>query len=417
MKLKYFFLIWCLSVLISIVYGYENPEKIDAIKNLFKKDQNEKEEKLNSALIAANSFDIHFEEVLEFKNGFKTAFINYKNKNQNTFDTNDLAIYFQNGQIFENNNSSKKFLFNNFTDDFNGGIKNFFIHNDTEFAYLTMLENECYYVAIVNTLNNKEIFRTKCLENGEINFNGVGGASLHLKDSILLSIGAPGWNGIEIAKLSQNKESFFGKIVEIEKNQLDQIISGSIEKINPKIFSFGHRNPQGLTNLNDLIFSTEHGPKGGDELNLIKEGKNYGWPISSYGVKYDFDQNNTKFLKSHEDYNFEEPLFALVPSVGLSSLNNCPKMISNYYKKPCLMALSLWGNELRQGKSLIIYLLDKEMKKVISVEKIFLGNEYPLRHFVTQYDNKLYEDIEGNIYLSVDGKGIYKLKFILNSNN
>ena len=98
-------------------------------------------------------------------------------------------------------------------------------------------------------------------------------------------------------------------------------------------------------------------------------------------IKYDFDESDSKYFKSHEDHGFEEPLFALVPSVGLSSLNNCSKIIKNFYNKPCLMALSLWGNELRQGKSLIIYLLDKKMQKVISTEKIFLGNEYPSSSF------------------------------------
>ena len=63
----------------------------------------------------------------------------------------------------------------------------------------------------------KEIFKSECLPDGEINFNGVGGASLHLEESILLSIGVPGWNGVEIAKLAQNPKSFFGKIIQINK--------------------------------------------------------------------------------------------------------------------------------------------------------------------------------------------------------
>ena len=75
------------------------------------------------------------------------------------------------------------------------------------------------------------------------------------------------------------------------------------------------------------------------------------------------------------------------------------------------MASSLWGNELRQGKSILFYLLDEEMRKVISVEKIFIGDEYPIRHFVTSSNNILFEDNNENIYLSVDGKGIYSLNF------
>ena len=82
-----------------------------------------------------------------------------------------------------------------------------------------------------------------------------------------------------------------------------------------------------------------------------------------------------------------------------------------YYKKPCLIALSLHGNNLRNGKSIIIFLLNNKMTKVNSIEKIYLGEEYPLRHFVTNEKNEMYEDINGDIYISIDGKGIYKFRF------
>jgi len=105
-------------------------------------------------------------------------------------------------------------------------------------------------------------------------------------------------------------------------------------------------------------------------------------------------------------------LFAFVPSIGITSLNNCPKNLRDYYKRPCLLALSLWGNDLRPGKSIIIYLLNNEMNKVKSVEKIFIGDEMKLRHFVTNSKNELYEDKNGDIYISVDGIGIHRLSFL-----
>jgi len=71
---------------------------------------------------------------------------------------------------------------------------------------------------------------------------------------------------------------------------------GSIPTDNPfvsqqgaygQIWSFGHRNPQGLCfDLDGNLWETEHGPRGGDELNLIKKGRNYGWPIVSFGIEY-----------------------------------------------------------------------------------------------------------------------------------
>ena len=73
-----------------------------------------------------------------------------------------------------------------------------------------MLENECYYVSITNTYDNREIFKSKCLKEGSINFNGVGSTHIHYQNKILLSIGAPGWEGMENAILAQNPNSFFG---------------------------------------------------------------------------------------------------------------------------------------------------------------------------------------------------------------
>ena len=107
-----------------------------------------------------------------------------------------------------------------------------------------------------------------------------------------------------------------------------------------------------------------------------------------------------------------------MPSVGISSVNVCPMILKDYYKKPCLLALSLYGNNLRPGRSIIIYLLNKKMDKVHSVEQIYMRDDWEssvvghrLRHFVTNSKNELYEDEDGNIYVSVDQKGIYKLSF------
>ena len=111
----------------------------------------------------------------------------------------------------------------------------------------------------------------------------------------------------------------------------------------------------------------------------------------------------------HEKNGFEEPLFAFVPSIGISALNVCPSKLLDYYKKNCLIGLSLYGNDLRPGKSLLIFLLDKNFEKIHSIEKILL--ERPLRHFMTNDKNEIYEDSNGNIYVSSDNNGIYRLNF------
>ena len=136
------------------------------------------------------------------------------------------------------------------------------------------------------------------------------------------------------------------------------------------IFSKGHRVPQGLTRINNSIFNVEHGPKGGDELNLVIKNGNYGWPLVSYGTNYlkENGGDGKSINLNHELNNFNEPLLALVPSIGISSLNNCPNVLKNYYKKKCLMALSLYGNDLRKGHSIIVFLLNDLMTKVDSFE-------------------------------------------------
>ena len=79
----------------------------------------------------------------------------------------------------------------------------------------------------------------------------------------------------------------------------------------------GHRKPQGLAKIDERLFSTEHGPRGGDEVNLIYKNNNYGWPISSYGTNYDDASYLTKTYKyNHEKYGFTEPLINLLHQLG-----------------------------------------------------------------------------------------------------
>jgi glucose/arabinose dehydrogenase len=83
---------------------------------------------------------------------------------------------------------------------------------------------------------------------------------------------------------------------------------------NGSIWSYGHRNPQGMVYdpATDRIWAAEHGPKGGDELNLIQKGKNYGWPKTSYGINYD----GTVLTKDKELPGIENPVRYWVPSIG-----------------------------------------------------------------------------------------------------
>lgn len=82
----------------------------------------------------------------------------------------------------------------------------------------------------------------------------------------------------------------------------------------PSIYSYGHRNPQGtcIDPLTGELWMSEHGPRGGDELNLIKPGLNYGWPVISYGINYD----GTILTSITEKEGMEQPVFYWTPSIG-----------------------------------------------------------------------------------------------------
>ena len=153
----------------------------------------------------------------------------------------------------------------------------------------------------------------------EFNAHQSGGRITNLnKDTVFLSTG-----DFRSRHRVQNKNSIFGKIIKISKNNKDY-----------SIISMGHRNPQGLfyDKANNFLLEAEHGPEGGDEINLIQLNENttpnYGWAISSYGEHYGgkkAERNKTKYEKyplhkSHSEYGFIEPIKYFNPSIGISQI-------------------------------------------------------------------------------------------------
>jgi glucose/arabinose dehydrogenase len=109
------------------------------------------------------------------------------------------------------------------------------------------------------------------------------------------------------------------------------------------IFAFGIRNPQGMT-INPTtggIWESEHGPKGGDEINIIASGSNYGWPFYSLGMNYD----NTTISQGHTAAGINAPIFSWTPSIGVAGI---AFITSNSFKswKGCLLAGGLASQRL-----------------------------------------------------------------------
>ena len=410
---KKIFFAWLVSLIFVFIWTIENPDKIETLRSSLKIKFQKPDNKIftenisenKKTQVIANSFKIEVEKV--FSLGEKTTFVLNNSENKKTFKKEDVTIFTQTGFLLNKQSLKKLKLHKNFTLKYNGGIKTLFFYNQSTYGLASSFVNDCHYASIVNFTTGIEIFKTKCLPdtNDKVDFNGLGSSFAHKNDSIIISLGTPTRNSTKISNLAQNQNSNYGKILKIKKEDLNK------KKIQPTIFSSGHRTPQGVTQIENKIFSVEHGPKGGDELNKIEEAKNYGWPYVSYGTRYLYDEEGRSYKSNHQSNNFAEPLFSLVPSVGITAVNKCPEKIYNHYKKNCIIALSLYGNSLRTGRSLLIFLLDENFNQVHSVEKIFLGNDYTMRHFMTNSKNELYEDDEGSIYVSVDKKGIFKISF------
>lgn len=166
-----------------------------------------------------------------------------------------------------------------------------------------------------NTLTDqRDIFVAKPYRSTEHHY---GGRMVFDKNGYLfVSVGERGNEN----QSSQTVSNDLGKIHRIKEN-------GSIpadnpfvsnKEASPSIYCYGNRNPQGLTvhPVTGAVWENEHGPMGGDEINLIEAGKNYGWPVITYGINY----NGTPITDKTSMPGMEQPLHFWVPSIAPSGL-------------------------------------------------------------------------------------------------
>ena len=121
---------------------------------------------------------------------------------------------------------------------------------------------------------------------------------------------------------AQNLASHGGKILRLTEDGKGAPGNPFADKpgAKPEIFSYGHRNAQGLAfhPQTGELWENEHGPQGGDELNIIQAGKNYGWPILSYGREY--APGGLEVSQKPEKTGFQEPVIIWSPSIGISGM-------------------------------------------------------------------------------------------------
>lgn len=156
------------------------------------------------------------------------------------------------------------------------------------------------------------------------------------------------------------------------------------------IYSYGHRNPQGLVKnpATGEIWDNEHGPQGGDEINVIKAGANYGWPVITYGINY----SGTPITDKTEMEGMEQPIHYWVPSIAPSGM---AFITTDIYG-------SAWNGALLIGSLKFQYLELLTMDGTKVTDRIELMKDIGRVRDVV-------EGPDGLIYVAVEGKGIYKL--------
>lgn len=240
-------------------------------------------------------------------------------------------------------------------------------------------------------ITNRTLIDKKVLYKAEGNSysgNHYGSRITISGDYIYFSIGDRGRRNVNPQNISLDN----GKIYRLNLDSSIPTTNPFYQDSNAKkaIYSYGHRNPQGLISLGDSgkIWSHEHGPQGGDEVNLIESGKNYGWPVISNGVNY----GGSKFTEITKKEGMEHPKLYWDPSIapsGMAYIN------SDKYPQ--------WQGKVLLGSMKFTHLVLLEIRNdtVIKQTKLLVDVGGRVRNVIQGKD--------GYIYLGIDGRGILRL--------
>tara|TARA_B100001250_G_C19783602_1_gene783025 strand:- start:131 stop:1534 length:1404 start_codon:yes stop_codon:yes gene_type:complete len=329
--------------------------------------------------IKFKSEDLKFSKHPEF-NAIGTSYLELFKKNLVLVTGHGLLFYTDSDNLKNNNNVSFKNINSNIKDiikykEFYSnslyGIKDVLIIEDTIYlSFVNQKKEKCWNTSILKAkmnfkyINFEYFFVPKDCVNEENDFGKMinsevgsfwegqsgGRLSAFKDDKILFSTGE-----FRYQTHAQNKNNFFGKIISIQLN------SDIYE-----IISLGHRNPQGLyyDDNQNFIISTEHGPSGGDEINIndlkIEKEKNFGWPISSYGEHYYPSKKAYKISplhKSHLEYGYLEPSKYFTPAIGIS------QVVEYKIDNQLIYLIGALGKKIEEGDmSLHMMTLDNNLK-------------------------------------------------------
>ena len=329
-----------------------------------------------------NNFEVEIQHVENF-NATKLAYFVYRDNEITAYNQTDLKILGDliNKEDFVSAESGSRA----------GGIKSLFEVNGDYIGLVALLNQQsgCAYAVLLNITQSVEISRFPCVPDAqEIDFNGMGGGYVwdaeHAR--LYLAVGVPTHSSQIIRELAQDPSVPYGKVLSFEQDQLTRP-EGKWE-----VISIGHRNPQSLATINGDIYQVEHGPRGGDEINRIEQGRNFGWPNVSLGSHYDA----AYIAKADNQGNIiTPPIYSFLPSIGISSITNCPQIYADYYEPyTCALVASM-----RRG-SLFFVLFDRERDSVQSIEELHIGPRI----------RKLLVADDGMLILGTDHEGVMRMR-------
>ena len=213
-------------MLASIIWAYENPDKITEFKDklkIYTPEHEFIEEKNNlnnnEEVFKSNHFELNVTKIASISS--KTTFL-LNNSIDKKFDINDVSIFTQEGFDLKKNDALKLKINKNFTSDFNGGLKTIFFVNKEIFGLTSSSDRNCYYASIINLSNSNELFKTKCLPDTDIDFNGLGSTTIHKDNEI--------FQNIKVNTLVMTGENDLGSTVNMSK-KLSGVINNSQLKV------------------------------------------------------------------------------------------------------------------------------------------------------------------------------------------
>lgn len=261
------------------------------------------------------------------------------------------------------------------------------------FTYSKSIKGEGVTVLSRAKLKNNQLYQWQDLlvTNSTSNTSRHFGSRIAFDDKgyIYFSIGDRG-----VRESAQNLNNHSGTIIRLKRNgevPEDNPFTGDITALD-EIWSYGHRNTQGLAwdNDNKRLWSIEHGPRGGDELNLVEKGKNYGWPIISFGKEY---WGPVAVGKGTHLKGMQQPVKYYIPSIAPSSLL--------YYDGD---AFPEWQGKLFAGS------LKQRHINIISLSRD--GKSSQESRILEDFGERiraLVQSPEGWIYFSTDSGAIYRI--------